>query len=298
MALSDQVMARMDKQRDVSNANFKVMRETFRDLKRRLQELEDRPIQQVVQYTQPVQQAVVYGDIGTAPATHQVSVEAKALGEGSDPVGIVVEQGDDAIPERPVVQEAPVLDPETMASTEATQHRWDMSQLRIHVDEAASDTLQYLTDSIESMKQEIRNMKIDERQYRRALHPELYVPISPHIVMFAPLGDAVINEGLSAEELHVLERFAADLEWENDNGVYDEPYFVQIDTPLMLHRVLERYNAFLLKWDEFAASFGQTVPANINAVGEWHHFVVDELYADRIVAFQIPPNIECIIRNV
>jgi hypothetical protein len=295
-------MARMDKQRDVSNANFKVMRETFRELKRRLQELEDRPIQQIVQYTQPVHQAVVYGDIGTATSSHPATVEAVEQGDEhvEDVTGTY---GVDSTPERtPALASAmpgpKVLDPETMASTEATQHRWDMSQLRIHVDEAASDTLQYLTDSIESMKQEIRNMKVDERQYRRALHPELYVPISSHILVFAPLGDAVINEGLSEGEVRVLERFAADLEWENDNGAYDEPFFVQIDTPLILRRVLERYNAFLLKWEAFAGSFGQTVPANINAVGRWHRFVTDELYADRIVAFKIPPNIEHIIRNV
>jgi hypothetical protein len=103
----------------------------------------------------------------------------------------------------------------------------------------------------------------------------------------------------------LLQHFAADLAAENEDiqrtfvpqfpGDQPELTILQIDTPLVLARILHQYHKFLIRWEIAVASFGQFQPT---MAGNWHAFVNDPRFAEQVVQFKLPHNIDEMIAKV
>jgi hypothetical protein len=193
--------------------------------------------------------------------------------------------------------------PFTIAETpaEASAWRWDFSVARIEENAQIEIKLNYLNDQIKKIKTEMAIMRRDERTFRAVALPEKYASgvLGEYITVFAGFVDVELTDTGRA----LIEQFVNDLTAENEyiqrtaqaQGEPPQLTELQIDTPLVSHQILQKYEKFLARWEAAKATWSNSLPA---IVGNWHEFVNDERFAEIVAQFKLPHSITELIRRV
>jgi hypothetical protein len=301
--------------------SFDKIKAIFKEYDERLDALEQRPSSvQYLQSDQPVHLTLLtrnadirqnVGDIRAEDAFPEVGGDRPRVQVEELPAGPVQKSLPEPVVETPAAERAEPEPPRQsqmefpIEDTPAalSQWRWDFSQARIGENQHIEAELARLNAQIQKLKLEVANMRRDERMFRAVAFPDKYLPggaLGPYINVFAGFADSQFS-GPVAE---LLSRFVDDVAAENDyirrtaqtRGEELPLTTLQIDTPLVLHQILQKYEKFLVKWEAAIQSWNSTTrPA---MMGNWHEFVNDEQFADVVEHFKLPHSINEMIRRV
>jgi hypothetical protein len=313
----------LNKHRDMCERSFDKIKAIFKEYDDRLDALEQRQPMNVVQG--PLQVAVLAqnADVRQYPETGgRVRVEELPAGPVQEQLPEPVDRAFSAPhPERVEAPAAEQPRSDMMSATQQTQPqmefpiedtpvamsqwRWEFSQARIGENAEIEKKLNYLNEQIKKIKTEMATMRQDERTFRAVAFPDKYLPgasLGPYINVFAGFADSQFS-GPVAE---LLTRFVDDVAAENDykqrtysqhpEGEPPTPTILQIDTPLVLDQILQKYARFLERWE--AAKQEYSSSSRPAMMGNWHEFVNDEQFAEIVAQFKLPHSISEMIRRV